>query len=331
MIAGVVALFFGAHLADARIIRIDVQHRESFGAGRQYQILTGVAIGELDPRDPLNAIINDLGRAPRNARGDVEYSATFTLELPADPQKLSGVLLYEVPNRGNSPLQYRTFTDDLEAGHALLSSGWQGDLTPQQNLETITAPVARNADGSSITGLVLARLSDLPAGANTASLTAGYAGLRYQRPATLDTNRALLTKQASDDGQIIPVPATDWAFADCTKTPFPGEPDAAKLCLRGGFDSALLYQVVYTAKDPLVLGIGLAATRDIVSFFRYSEKDDRGAPIRSAGTSGTPSLRALRSRAISSRRFSISASIRTRRNGLFGTERTRTSRDGRLR
>ncbi len=285
LLAGVVALILGAGYADARVARIDVQHRESpafagksFGSGGQYEILTGRAFGELDPRDPANAMINDLSLAPQNARGKVEYSATFTLVLPVDREKASGVLLYEVPNRGNSPLNSRTYTDDLNSGHALLSSGWQGDLEPRPKLEMITVPVARNADGSSITGPVLARLSDLPVGAKTASLTAGYAGLRYQRPASLEPSRALLTKQASDDGQLIPIPATDWAFADCTRTPFPGVPDPTKVCLKGGFDPGLLYQVVYTAKDPLVLGIGLAATRDIVSFFRYSGKDDNGNP-----------------------------------------------------
>ncbi len=281
LLAGAVTLLFSAGRAEARIVRIDVKHRDSpayagksFGTGGVYEILTGIAYGELDPRDPLNAIINDLKLAPQNARGSVEYSATFTLVLPLDPAKASGVLIYEVPNRGNSPLNFWTFADDLGAGHALLSSGWQGDLEPQPKLETITVPVARNADGSPITGPVLARLSDLPGGTITASLTAGYAGLRYQRPATLDTGKALLTRQASDDGQVVPIPSTDWAFADCTKTPFPGEPDPTKVCLKGGFDPGLLYQVVYRAKDPLVLGIGLAATRDIVSFFRYSEKDD---------------------------------------------------------
>ena len=282
-LAGAAALILGMGYANARVVRIEVEHRESpafagksFGAVGQYQILTGRAFGELDPREPWNAIINDLSLAPLNRRGKVEYSATFTLILPVDPETASGVLLYEVANRGRSPLRLRGFTDDLNSGHALLSSGWQGDLEPRPNIETITVPVARNADGSPITGPVLARLSDLPPGANTASLAAGYAGLLYQHPATLDTSTALLTRQASDDGEVIPIPAADWAFADCTKTPFPGQPDPTKVCLNGGFDPALLYQVVYTAKDPLVLGIGLAATRDIVSFFRYSERDDNG-------------------------------------------------------
>jgi len=258
----------------ARVVRIEIEHREPLAGA--YRKLTGRFYGEMDTADPRNAIINDLTLAPRNARGKVEYSATFTLILPADSTKLSGVLLYEVPNRGNSPLNFHLDTDALEAGHVLLSSGWQGDVTPRPGLETITVPVARGADGSTITGPVLARLSDLPAGATTASLQTGFGALRYQRPASLDTSRATLTRQASDEGQIVPIPSTEWAFADCTAKPFPGAPDPAKICLKGGFDPALLYQVVYTAKDPLVLAIGFAATRDIVSFFRYSDKDDSG-------------------------------------------------------
>ena len=145
-------------------------------------------------------------------------------------------------------------------------------------METITVPVAKNADGSSITGPVLARLANLPAHSSTASLTGGYSGLRYQFPATMDTSKALLTRQASDDGQVIPIDPREWAFANCEKTPFPGEPDSSRICLKGGFEADALYQLTYTAKDPLVLGIGLAATRDIVSFFRYARKDDDGSP-----------------------------------------------------
>ncbi len=81
---------------------------------------------------------------------------------------------------------------------------------------------------------------------------------------------------------MIPIRSTDWAFADCRATPFPGKPDADKICLKNGFDPAYLYELVYTAKDPLVLGIGFAATRDLTSFFRYAVKDD-GTPIPSQG------------------------------------------------
>lgn len=259
--------------AQARVVRVVVEHTETVGT---YAKQTGHFFGELDPNLPLNAIINDLKLAPRNGRGRVEYSATFTLMYPADASKISGVLMYEVPNRGNSPLNGRIPEDGLTAGHAMLSSGWQGDLTPRAGLETLEVPVATNADGSRITGPVMASLMNLAANSTTASLENGYAALRYQKPATLDTAQAQLTRQWSDDGEAIPIASKDWAFADCSKTPFPGEPDATKICLRGGFQTDQMYRVVYTAKDPLVLGIGAAATRDIISFFRYAAKDDQG-------------------------------------------------------
>jgi Alpha/beta hydrolase domain len=268
-----IILLAAAAMAHARVVRIVVEHTETVGA---YVKQTGRFFGELDPKLPLNVIIQDLQLAPRNSRGRVEYSATFTLLYPSDPAKISGVLMYEVPNRGNSPLNARIPEDGLNAGHAMLSSGWQGDLTAQGALETLIVPIAKNADGSSITGPVMASLMNLPANSTTASLMTGYTALRYQRPETLDTSKAQLTRQSSDDGEVIPIAANDWTFADCSKTPFPGESDPAKICLRGGFQADQMYRLVYTAKDPVILGIGLAATRDIISFFRYAAKDDQG-------------------------------------------------------
>ena len=72
---------------------------------------------------------------------------------------------------------------------------------------------------------------------------------------------------------MIPIPSSDWAFADCDKISFPGTPDPGKVCVKGGFDRAFLYELAFMARDPLVLGIGYAATRDLNSFLRYEEKD----------------------------------------------------------
>jgi hypothetical protein len=273
--------------ARAHVTKITVEKTESparqekkAGPAGSYEILRGYAHGELDPKNPLNAIITDIQLAPRNSRGMVEYVATFTLFKPVDISKSSGVLLYEVVNRGNSPLAFPGYPleDSMNAGHAILLSGWQGDVTPAAGMESIEVPVAKNADGGSITGPVLARLYDLPAGSHTASLLNGFGALRYQRPVTLDTSRATLATLTSDSATPVPMAASDWAFADCSGRPFPGSPDPTKICVKQGFDPALLYQLTFTAKDPLVLGIGLAATRDIASFFRYAEHDDVGTP-----------------------------------------------------
>lgn len=277
--ASVIVLVFGA-AANARVMRVVIDHRESpayqgqsFGEAGKYERLSGHAYGELDPKDPLNAIITDLQFAPRNSRGMVEYSATFLLVRPVDLSKASGVLLYEVPNRGNSALARPTaMAEYFKRGHVVLTSGWQGDLTPREGIETIAVPIAKNPDGSSVTGSVVAEFVDMPSQSTTLPILRGR--FPTSLPATLETSKDTLTRGLSEDGVLTPLRSTDWAFADCTKTPFPGTPDPGKICVKDGFDPAFRYELVYTAKDPLVLGIGYAATRDINAYFKSGESQE---------------------------------------------------------
>jgi hypothetical protein len=285
-VAAALAISAVALAADARVTRLVIEETQSpafggksFGSVGQYALLSGHFDGELDPADSANAIITDIALAPRNPRGMVEYSATFALALPIDMSKASSVMLYQVPNRGNG----LNFGGDA-AGHVSLMSGWQGDIPPKPGLQTIRVPAARNADGSSVTGPALAIFVNMPAGVRSLPL-AGGVGMPTPRPepASLDTTKASLVRRAAPDAAPKPVAPADWAFADCTGAPFPGKPDPHFLCLRDGFDPAFRYELSYTAKDPLVLGIGFAATRDINAFFRHAAKDDAGTPNPIAG------------------------------------------------
>ncbi len=265
------------------------EHKLLSGSGGEdektiaYEELKGRVFGELDPVDPHNTIITDIRLADRDKRGLVAYTATFTLLKPVALSRASGVLSYEVPNRGHFFYQLDHPGDDAKAGYIILTSGWQGDLKSGADLQTISVPLAHNPDGSSLTGLVLVRLYNLPSNSTTASLATGYGGLAYQHPADLNSANASLVRQSSERASFTAIDRRDWAFADCTNRPFPGIPDRTKICLKSGFDSQSLYQLVFTAKDPLVLGIGFAATRDIVSFFRYAKHDDTGTANPIAG------------------------------------------------
>jgi hypothetical protein len=287
------ALSFALH---ARITRVVIEKRESpayksqsFGETGKYEWLRGHAYGELDPKSPLNSIVTDIEFAPRNARGMVEYSATFTMAKPVDMSKASGVMLYDVANRGRIALATSSadagaMADLFKRGYVLLSSGWQGDMTPADGVETISVPTAKNSDGSSLTGPVLLRFSDMKKGVSTLAMLRGE-GSRFSspEPVSLDTSRASLTRRTSEGSAIVPIKSGDWAFGDCSNAPFPGTPDPAKICLKGGFDPAFLYELIYTAKDPQVLGIGYAATRDLNAFFRRGDHDDTGAASPVAG------------------------------------------------
>src|SRR5689334_17369079 len=204
LVAAAALLLATAREASAKIVRIEIVSRQTAFGGRrfgpvgQYEKIIGRAYGEVDPNDRRNALINDIMLAPRNARGMVEYVATFTLLRPLDPAKGNGVLLHDMVNRG-SKLMLPTFdrtcamgeaTCDLEdagdgflfrQGYTILWSGWQGDVAGiagavDRNVrETVRVPAARNADGSPITGPIVVRWSDLPAGTTTLALDrAGY-------------------------------------------------------------------------------------------------------------------------------------------------------------
>lgn len=255
--------------ARAEVVRMDIESRTplagQFGEAGAYELLKGRYYGELDPRDRKNAIITDLALAPRNARGWVEYSATFALAKPVDMAKASGVLFYDVPNRGRGAA-----LGDAD-GHIHVISGWQGDIPPAGGMQTATVPVARNPDGSPITGPVLVRIVDAPEGARSVPLTVGIAGgVPAAAPLTLDSANARLTGRRSDREPGAVVPSTDWSFGDCTLAAFPGKPDPRLLCLKNGFQAGVAYELTYTAKDPPVLGIGFAAVRDLNAFLRYS-------------------------------------------------------------
>jgi hypothetical protein len=267
---------------------------QSFGAVGQFEKIIGTASGEIDPADRRNAIIQDIQLAPKNANGKATYTATFTLIKPIDMSRGNGVLFYNVVNRGNRNFPYSLTGGDpgdgfmQSRGYSLLWSGWQGDVVPAANNgnETVQVPVAQNADGSPVTGPVIWRFSNVAAGNNTIALTSippgGFTANFYQ-PLTLDTTQATLTSHVSETPQgvvtgEVAVASTDWAWADCRTVPFPGTPDPTRLCLKNGINPSLLYQLVYVAKNPLVLGVGLAAQRDLISFFRYETADGSGTP-----------------------------------------------------
>ncbi len=279
-----------AATAQARVTRIVVENKispafdgASFGSAGPYETLAGKAFGELDPDDRRNAIIQDIRLAPRNARGKVEYTATFQVVKPIDMSKSSHLMWHDVPNRGG---RLTIVPIERTNGDIGLSSGWQGDhagrTAPGPANDYVIVPVARNPDGSAITGRVLARIFN--AAGKTSQPLMVYANPMPYRPASLDTAAASLTTHASEtiDGTIgatVDVASADWAFARCDADhPFPGTPDPTQICLKNGFDPNLLYQVVFTAQDPPVLGIGFAAFRDVAAFFRYAVQDDDGTP-----------------------------------------------------
>lgn len=271
-------------------LALRIESREARPAANDapaYEILRGVIEGEVDPADPRNTIIQDLELAPRNARGYVEYAADFVLYAPRDRAASNGVLQYHTPNRGRM-IHHPPDPWFLQRGEVLLWVGWQGDVpktTPERM--TLTVPVARNPDGSPITGLTRAELiptqatSDmsLPGGPFNATMTP-------YPPASMDNSgrEYQLTRRTRRADARIFVPNSDWAFAACdADNPFPGTPDPTRICVRDGFDPDFFYEIIYPARDPKVMGLGFAAVRDAVTYLRHGTRDRDGLANPVAG------------------------------------------------
>jgi hypothetical protein len=215
------AAFGGAQQAEAKVTRIVIEKTSpafdgaSYGSVGQYEILVGKAYGEVDPNDRRNAIITDIKLAPKNARGMVEYMTTFQIVKPIDMSKASHFMWQDVPNRTNRvtiDVQQRNF------GDVGISAGWQGDAAgrtvPAENNDYVVVPVAKNADGSPITGRVMARIMNTSGPASSAMYVA--TNPTPYKPVSLNTANARLVTHTAErtdgtvEGERV-VPSTDWA------------------------------------------------------------------------------------------------------------------------
>lgn len=264
------------------ITRIDIISTESptfgartFGAAGAYEKLRGKAYGELDPADARNATITDLQLAPRNVRGNIEYSMDIYILKPVDLAKGNHKLFMEVNNRGgklfgafNLSLGGNNPTTANDAGGAFLMNqgytlawnGWDPSAPVGNDNLNISLPVARNPDGSSITGPAYEYIVF----DNATSLS--YA-LSYPAQSR-DVSKARLTVRDRLNDVPVVVAGTGWEFASDT---------SIRLLPAGTpFKQSAIYELAYTAKDPVVAGIGFAATRDFVSFLRNATVDGSG-------------------------------------------------------
>ena len=290
--------------ADARITRIALNPPTpmfagaTFGTVGAYEQITGVAYGVVDPKDPLNALIQDIGLAPRDADGMVEYSTQIVILKPVNLSNGNSTMLFEIVNRGNR-LNPGFFNVGVTAalpqgdgflenqGFTLVWAGWQADLVPPAgvNLVTMAAPIARGEEEEArITGPVRAEFIINTSPKSTSNIlddsssnTPGYA------TNSLNNSHDIMTMRVHQNDPKVVIANTDWAYADCTSVPFPGTPNRQKVCLRNNFDTNHIYELLYTARDPIVMGLGLAALRDVGSFLKYSATDDLGTANPVAG------------------------------------------------
>jgi hypothetical protein len=241
----------------------------SFGDAGAYERVVGVALGALDPGHSGNSGIALIDKAPRNARGHVEYATDFFILRPADPARGNGRILYEVNNRGrkmlignicdgpqgnNDPRGVADFGNGfpLRRGFTIVWSGWDPDA-PRANFGLgLSAPVATD-NGQPIVRRIRDEFgSGTRPGAATETFRLSYPA------ASLEPSKVRVTVR---EREAEPRRDVAWAFVDArtirllpegTK-PVPGS----------------IYDVFYEATSPKAQGIGFAATRDFISYLKH--------------------------------------------------------------
>lgn len=304
--------------AEARVTRLEVtQTRQvadgaTWGDTGAYERLDGVAHFEVDPKDPHNAIITDIALAPVNARGMVEFSSPFYILKPVDLAKGNHKLFYGINNRGGQvelgsrfapgmtravyvdPLTRDSLGDGLllRMGYTYVDAGWQGD---------------GSADGKTLMGspglfpsFPVATSKGKPiTGRNRLELQPGQDG--YSMPlvpftfhawpaASTKSSKASLTVRDRQDAPRRAIPSKNWAFGTCPDGRASLATSATDICLFDGFKAGKIYELSYIARDPRVMGLGYAVTRDMASFLRYETRDDAGNPNPLRAKAGDPAI-----------------------------------------
>src|SRR5258706_417234 len=282
------------------LTRLVIQRREPFAAGHEFPItgayekLVGMIYGEVDPSHRLNRVIVNLNKASRNKRGRVEYSSNFCILKPVDMVRGNGKIFFDAPNRGskrilgflndgpeaNDPttLEHAGNGFLMRQGYTIVWCGWQGDLMPLKNWLVLNVPVATN-NGKPIISQVRTEIVVDEKGIKSQPLSADER-VKSCEAASLDKSLAILTVREKSYGRRIPVPESQWEFAANVKDERSGnetlKASSKDLYLRAGFKPGHIYEFIYPAKNPLVLGLGFAVVRDLVSFLRYDLKDTAG-------------------------------------------------------
>jgi hypothetical protein len=271
-----------------------------FGRVGAYERLCGRAHFAVDAAVAPQAGIVDLDKAPVNAQKLVEFVADVCILKPVDMERGNRRLFFGYGNRGNKrELQFfndapacndpRTIEHAgngflMRRGYAVVWGAWQGDLLPGDGRMLLDVPVATNT-GQPITGLVRTELIVNQRGIKSFPLS-GQTSTRSHPTLSLDTRKAELTKRRYPDDERLPVPPDAWAFArletgqglDAQGAQRAVVPSDQHIYLAEGFEPGWIYELVYTGRDPLVLGLGHVAVRDLVSFLRYERADSAGNP-----------------------------------------------------
>ena len=280
-----------------RSIFADGQQFKNHGS---YEIIKGYVVFNIDPKSRFFAGVTDIKKAPKNRKGLVEFKSDFLILRPSESGKGNRSIFFEWVNRGNIRcLQF--FNDAIGSnfpikadhvgngflfrnGYTIVFCAWQGDLLAGDDRFLMELPVAKN-NGKSIKGVVRSQFILEQNGIKTQPLS-GWYNTRSHPTVSMDSEKSILTRRPYANAKIQKIPSKEWFFAreekglglDGSNIETSIVPSDSHIYLPGGFETGWIYELIYTAKDPLIMGLGHPAVRDFISFLRYNEYDSQDTP-----------------------------------------------------
>jgi len=257
----------GVWCAHAAVVRIEVIERadvlagRAFGPAGPYEKIRARAYMAVDPTLPPNRRITDIGRAPRNEAGLVEFSADVYVLKPRDPARGNATVFVEFPNRGGKSIlgvfqNGRSAADPsapdhfgdgflMEQGYTLVWIGWQHDVPHREGLLRLYPAVARG-----LSGMVR---SEYTADEAVSGFSLGDSGHIPYPVADVVS----VTVRNRIHGPRRALPSGSWRIrGGAIELDVPLKP--GEIC-----------EVVYRSSDPPLAGLGAVAIRDVVSFLKY--------------------------------------------------------------
>src|SRR5580693_2182198 len=251
MLMPALLLAAGTVSAHAELTRIEIKSTKDVLGGKAwgntgaYEELIGTAYFTIDPKAPANKNIPDIDKAPRDARGLIEFSSDIYIDRPKDASKANGVAFFEASNRGHRSLA-TTFSQPFRAklspedaqygdgtlfkdGFTLVWVGWQNSVDRKPDLVGIDLPIAMD-NGKPVTG----RVNTFGFGApwiiakDSPTLKLDNDTSRYT-PVSLNDPKDVLQVAVGGFDKPKVIPRDQWQFA----------PDGKSLTLKTGFKAGM--------------------------------------------------------------------------------------------
>lgn len=281
-----------------------------FGEAGAYEVIKGRGCHGVDPRAPGQRPIVDIDLAPVGADGLVHYATDVFILKPVEMARGNRRLLFDWGNRGNKrALQF--FNDAVHSndpvtaahvgngflfrrGYSVVFGAWQGDLLAGDGRMLLDLPAVP------VRGRVRTEIIGR-ANCDTMPLS-GWASTRSHPAVSLDTAKASLVRRRYPGSAAETLHPSAWCFArlqggvgmETTGADIGIVPCRESIHLPGGFQPGWIYELIYEGEAPLVLGLGHAAVRDLVSFLRFDSASPLGGIERAYGWGRSQTGRAIR-------------------------------------